>query len=486
MELTPVGFFVVLFLTPFLLLRLNLFRITKIAIFCFPLSSVGIFIYYPFPTVTISLNQYMALLLIISTTLVSILHKYKSPSLPKPLVVFSYLFVCAIILSWIPCILEWPIKFWQWQSVTPTGLYYPSWYQEYVHFSVYNLKIIYLFFSMAFFVALYKVLPLLNTRSISRIFIGSCLTMAIFGFLDLTPAASFLGFLAKHGRDVPSSPFHRIEILTPIGIPRIRGIVGEPSNLAELLLIGIGFLIVKYIRRQYVFNHKIDTGIMATFIIATFLTSSSFVLTLPIIIGYALITSTKPNIKDILRIFIIIFSLIFISFTINLIIGKSFFDVMFKTTLLKLGFSESPNTSSYFVTSLHAQWETFKQSPIIGVGWGTENLPIGFMVLLTNVGILGTSIFFILLFLVWKICRKKIQITRSDEEKTFRKGIMLAFLVFLVISFSRRGFAWTLNPVGWFLAAAMVSDYKNSIGPIKEKRKILSNENSLPGSKTGL
>lgn len=459
MEVTWIGIITIGF-TSFLLLRHKLSTVLKLAIFFLPFGTLAVINVFWQPGFGIGLDQYFAALLMLSLFVFGALHKYKGPHLPRVIKWLFFIFLFAIVISWmVPIYSSGDIKIWGF-SERDRGFS-----EALLIFSVNNItKTIYLLFSVLFFVSICKTLKLLRPLQISRIFIASCFLVAISSLLDFIPNISILWSTLMNN----ISYSRATNLITGyFGVPRISGIMAEPSHLVQFLIIGLAIIVALYINNFHIFSRKIDFIILLLLALVSILTFS------PVFIGGFLIIAVYCLIKLILcnkrrrkrALNIIGYGLMGIAVVVLILqylIGINVFQAVVLTALGKLGmFEELAGFKSTFrIQNINAALEAFKQSPLIGVGWGTLSLQVGLpLFLLATTGILGFTIFSCLLIFLLVIGVKKIKKSNSIRERALREGFLVAFLIMIgIFSITKGTIAIHYLPV-WFITAGLISSY---------------------------
>jgi len=121
-------------------------------------------------------------------------------------------------------------------------------------------------------------------------------------------------------------------------------------------------------------------------------------------------------------------------------------------------------SSTFRVQCIQATLETFRASPLFGVGWGSIDLQVGLpFLLLANIGILGFVIFVSLLFLLTSIGIQKKKRANDIREYALREGFLLAGFIMICIFSITKGTLFVHYLPIWFIAAGVIGSYNTSI-----------------------
>ena len=461
MEITWIGIIAAIVLL-FWLIRHKLTSAAKLAIFFMPFGIIAVANVHPGPGFGVGLDQYFAILLMLSLCSFWALHKYRGPHLPAPVKILLFFLLLSVLISWIPLIFNQSARIWRY---TPSD----GFFKAPLSFSIYNVtKTIYLLFSVVFFIAIYKSLNLLRPLQIARTVVISCMVITISALLDFIPG--FFVVWKALMNNISYGVFYTGLAEGPLGIPRISGLMAEPSHLIQISLLGLSIVVVFYIRGIPIFSKKIDIAILAIFTMASILTYSPvFLGGFCIVLGYCLINlMSKRSVRQRLLKGIACGS---VATYVTILILKHFIgiNVIYATVvtgLARLGMAgELAGFSSTFrVQCIQATLETFRTSPLVGVGWGGIDMQVGLpFLLLANIGILGFVIFVSLLFLLTSIGIQKKKRANDIHEYALREGFLLAGFIMMCIFSITKGTLFVHYLPIWFIAAGVIGSYNTSI-----------------------
>ena len=241
-------------------------------------------------------------------------------------------------------------------------------------------------------------------------------------------------------------------------IRRIYSVTQEPSHFVCFLLSGLPLLYVNHFYGEPLLPRKLG-NLLIFLIILTILISFSTTgvggLLIFGFISYVTLHSKNP-ITLLLR---SLFALIFI-----LIITVILYQVEFIGNFLNLIFLEKLISGSMLerLFFIEKAWYHFLDYPILGLGMGNVTSSDLLIFLLSNIGIIGTSIFLILAINLIKSLlknKKEIKLSINSESKYFSlaliDSILIAFYVQMFI-YLLMGFVWYL-PVFYIMVVFMIS-----------------------------
>lgn len=460
MEITWIGIIAAALLL-FWAIHHKLTSAVKLAIFFLPFGSIAVVNVHWGPGFGVGLDQYFAILLMVSLFSFCILLKYQGPNLPTNIKILLFFLLVSILVSWVPLIYKEPTTIWRY-TVSDGFFKVPLVY------SPQNItKTVYLLFSILFFITIHSSLNLLRPMQIVRIVIISCMAIAISGLLDFIPG--FFVVWKVMMNNASYGAFYTGLAEGPLGIPRISGLMAEPSHLIQITLFGLSMIVVFFFRGITVFSKNIDMLVMTIFIMASILTYSPvFVGGFLVILGYCLVKSmSKKHLRQ--RLFK---GIAYASVTTGVVvlilkyyIGVNVLYATVVTGLGRLGMAKelAGFSSTFRVQCIHVALETFRTSPLIGAGWGSLDLQVGLpFLLLANVGILGFVIFVSLLLSLVSIGIQKNKRANNIHEYALREGFLLAGFVIMCIFIITKGTMFGQYLPIWFIAAGMIGSYNNT------------------------
>lgn len=461
MEITWAGF-LFLPLTFFLFLpSLRLSKILFLTIFFLPFGAISV-INLPAipPGFGVGLDRYFSAILVIAVLLFPVVGKIKLESIPKKIKISFCLFFFTILASLVIPINPDGIAIWQ--RIADEFVKMPL-----VFLNRNISKTIEILFSALFFMSIYKVMPLVPPKRLTRVLILSLFVMSASAFLDFLPSMTSAWQVIKNNISHPKAVGL---VVGMFGEPRLSGLSIEPSHL--IIYAACGFSIMcGFVKNGILITNKpLDIGLLVFFSVSMFLTFSSTMVVVFLLAGIYLMYGNKflMNPKFIFSIFILfVLALIFHEIVENL------FDVLIGNALGKMGISDKYGIySEYRSFSCYAVIDVFKQSPIIGVGWGSILLPIGFpLLLLGSVGLLGTLACGYLIFSVFKSAICKLSKSNNSTERALREGLILCFSIITAMCLYTKGWQYFLFLPLVFFGASMCSNY-GKCQPVVDVKKL--------------
>lgn len=437
-------------LTFFLLLpSLRLSKLLTVTIFFLPFDAVAVANFSDIPPgFGIGLDRCFSAILVIAVLLFPVVGKLKLESIPKKIKISFCLFFLTIAASLIVPLYSNGLTIWQHGHV--------SFFRVPLAFSNRNVfKTIEILFSALFFISIYKVLPLVSAKRITNVLILSLFVMCGSAFLDFLPGMTSVWQVIKNNISHPNTIGL---VYGHFGEMRLSGLSLEPSHLIIYAACGLSIMCGFYKNRICIINRFADFCLLIFFAISVFLTFSSTMVVVFLLAGIYLMYGNKLllNPKFIFSIFI----LFVLAFIFHEMVGN-LFEVILGNALGKMGISNKYGIySEYRSFSCYAVIDVFKQSPIIGVGWGSILLPIGFpLLLLGSVGLLGTLACGYLIFSVFKSAICKLSKNNNSTERALREGLILCFSIITAMCLYTKGWQYFLFLPLVFFGASMCSNY---------------------------
>lgn len=444
----------------------KLSRLLQFAIIVLPLTTIALVNVYLTPTFSINLSQYGIILLFMFILLQKMTRKANYAPMPRELIASMLTFILFIPISWAAT--NNPNNY--------TLIYNPlSGYTKLpLIFSIQNIsKGMYTAFGFLIFIVSYKAVSAGNYRAIARTFVFSGFLMALFGLLDFV-----LPFQMEELRRIllPANAsmgaFGYGPVIALKGIHRVYGLMWEAGGLAEYLLGVIFVILPNLILNTAIFSKLKDKLLLLTIGVITILTGSTSIvvaiLLFPVMLFLMPFLSSKKKILRmwskgigiVLLLALVIWGLSFI-FPDNI---KYFYE----WTSYKLRLASEVGGGARMAGSLVLLKEIFPQSPIIGLGLGSvgtecSTYGAGIVMLLVNVGIVGTLLYLSVVFFTIKRALKMLRYDNS-ENYPFRLGFLWAFIFVVTVEFLGRGLGILSAPHLWFLAGVCIGIAKQSQG----------------------
>lgn len=266
-----------------------------------------------------------------------------------------------------------------------------------------------------------------------RIILYSALFIAcwgIFQFLCNVTGFPYPDFLLNNSGSGSASGF-RQEL--DIGIHRVSSAAVEPSMLAQSLLTLLPLTLPAWRKRGFVFSRLRDRMVAILFIVVLVLSTSStaylglVILALTYVL-YSVRTGSFSKTKAIL-----VFALI--GTLATAVITVAFISVPLVSQLLNAVLLSKASSGSGLERAMTVSlaFGYFQQYPILGIGWGSATSHDLIVKLLSNVGIVGTILFFGVMFSIVRSNWKKIS-SRNSPLDLSREVWLMSLVCFLVTS----------------------------------------------------
>jgi len=266
-----------------------------------------------------------------------------------------------------------------------------------------------------------------------RIILYSALFIAcwgIFQFVCNVTGFPYPDFLLNNSGSGSASGF-RQEL--DIGIHRVSSAAVEPSMLAQSLLTLLPLTLPAWRKRGFVFSRLRDRMVAILFIVVLVLSTSStaylglVILALTYVL-YSVRTGSFSKTKAIL-----VFALI--GTLATAVITVAFISVPLVSQLLNAVLLSKASSGSGLERAMTVSlaFGYFQQYPILGIGWGSATSHDLIVKLLSNVGIVGTILFFGVMFSIVRSNWKKIS-SRNSPLDLSREVWLMSLVCFLVTS----------------------------------------------------
>jgi hypothetical protein len=442
-----------------LICLLKLKWIIKFAIIALPLTTVALLNVYMRPTFAINLSQYGIILLFVYLMLRKIVKKEDYVSIPRILITMMSLFILFIPISWI--------------ATTDPNLYAVAYIPllgiyttTSINFSAQHIsKAIYAIFGFFVFIVSFKLLPLCNFRVIARTFVFSGFLMALFGLFDFVfpfQMEGLRGVLLPANASMGSFGYGPVIGLG--GVQRAYGLMWEAGGLAEYLLGAFFFMLSNLILGNVIFGRLKDRLLLLSLAIVTILTGSTAIVVAILLFPVMLfLIPSLPSKRRILRMWTkgigIALTLVLIIWSLSFVFPSNV-KYFSEWTLYKLKMASEIGGGAREGGSLELL-KIFPQSPVIGLGLGSVGTECsiygaGLLMLLVNVGIVGTLLY--LLVMIFTV-KTSVKMLRDDgsEIYPFRVGFLWAFVLVASIELVGRGLSILHAPHLWFLAGACIA-----------------------------
>lgn len=266
-----------------------------------------------------------------------------------------------------------------------------------------------------------------------RIILYSGLFIACWGILQFlcnVTGVSYPAFLLNNSGSASGRGF--METLTP-GVGRISSAAVEPSVLAQGLLTLLPLTLPAWRKRGYVFSRRRDRLLALFFVLVLILSTSStayigLVILALMFVLYSVRTGSFSKTKAVL-----VFALLGIAAGAVLTVAFISVPVVSQVANSVLLSKASSGSAIERTMTIVLAFGYFQKYPILGIGWGSATSHDLIVKLLSNVGIVGTVIFFCAIFSIVRSNWRKISSHNSPLELS-REAWLMSLVAFVVTS----------------------------------------------------
>ena len=272
------------------------------------------------------------------------------------------------------------------------------------------------------------------------------LLFQILTLIDYEMSINLIAFLA-YGNTFTDEIVARIDYQSFFGLKRMYTFAGEPGFSANLFVFGLGIvLVIKNIGEKHSKNFLYNSNIpsLFLFIVSIMTLSTTGILGILITILIIVFWASANKFKSLLT---ILFFLTLI--LLALAIFDDLRDYFIQNHLLKL-IGGAGSGAIRFINFQHSI-DLFMTNPLIGIGYGGHRSTTLISSLLVNLGLIGTFIFF---FMIFNIIFKNKNVILN---KSLPMGLSTALLVWTILSpISQTGVA-LLFPWLWLVIGLLMS-----------------------------
>lgn len=251
-----------------------------------------------------------------------------------------------------------------------------------------------------------------------------------------------------------------MQSISEIGVHRISSATVEPSVLAQALLTLLPLTLPAWRRRGFVFSRRRDRLVAVLFIIVLVLSTSStayigFAILALTYVVYSVRTGSFSKTKA-----FFVFALI--GTLATALVGVAFVSIPVVSEVVNsvlLSKASSGSGIERAMTIVYA-FGYFQKYPILGIGWGSATSHDVVVFLLSNVGIIGTVIFFCMIFSIVFPNWKKIS-SRNSPLELSREAWLMSLICFVLTSIPS-GFPLVFGNFWIILGMAMATACKVS------------------------
>lgn len=266
-----------------------------------------------------------------------------------------------------------------------------------------------------------------------RIILYSAIFIAcwgIFQFLCNVTGLPYPDFLLNNSGSASGQGFK--ETLSDIGIHRVSSAAVEPSVLAQALLTLLPLTLPAWRKRGFIFSRRRDRMVAVLLIIVLVLsTSSTAYIGLAILaLTYMLFAVRKGSLSKTKAVFVFALAGIFATAVVTVaFVSIPFVSELLNTVLLS---KASSGSGIERAMTISLAFGYFQKYPILGIGWGSATSHDLIVKLLSNVGIVGTVVFFCAIFSIVRSDWQKI--SSRDSPLDLSREVWLMSLVSFVLT----------------------------------------------------
>jgi hypothetical protein len=218
-----------------------------------------------------------------------------------------------------------------------------------------------------------------------------------------------------------------------IGIHRVSSAAVEPSVLAQALLTLLPLTLPAWLKRGFVFSRRRDRLVARLFIIVLFLSTSSAayvglaILALTYVV-YSVRTGSFSRTKA-----VFVFGSVGILATA--VVAVAFVSVPFVSEFVNSVLLSKASSGSGIerAMTISLAFGYFQKYPILGIGWGSATSHDVIVKLLSNVGVVGTVVFFCAIFSIVRSNWQKIS-SRNSPLELSREVWLMSLVSFVLTS----------------------------------------------------
>ncbi|ACA60192.1 O-antigen ligase family protein [Candidatus Desulforudis audaxviator] len=239
--------------------------------------------------------------------------------------------------------------------------------------------------------------------------------------------------------------------LSEFGLRRLTSVAVEPSALARYLLTCVALVSVMLVRKKSLFRWRLMQPAALVFFIMVLLLSTSTTAYVGLILLFALLLLVNvrtPTVWSKLALWLGGLLLMVLALVTAF---PNFLDVL---TVLTKGKLQTFSGQERLAVILEA-FKLFEQFPILGVGWGSTAADSLIVKLLSNAGILGSSMFFAFIVSILRTALR----AANAEPQALHNALLVSFVTALCLTLlvdMLIGFSFVFGHF-WFLAGLSLS-----------------------------
>jgi len=273
-----------------------------------------------------------------------------------------------------------------------------------------------------------------NREETERVILYSGIFLAcwgIFQFLCNITGLPYPDFLLNNSGSASGQGFR--QALKDIGVQRVSSAAVEPSVLAQALLSLLPLTVPAWLKRGFVFSRRRDRLIALLFVVVLILSTSSVAYVGLAILGLTYVVYSVRTGRFSKRKAIAVF--VPVGILATAIVAVAIISVPFVSQIADSVLLSKASSGSAIERAMTISYAFgyFQKYPILGIGWGSATSHDVIVKLLSNVGIVGTVVFFWGIFSIVRSNWRRISRGNSPLELS-REAWLMSLVSFVLTS----------------------------------------------------
>jgi hypothetical protein len=273
-----------------------------------------------------------------------------------------------------------------------------------------------------------------NREETERVILYSGIFLAcwgIFQFLCNITGLPYPDFLLNNSGSASGQGFR--QALKDIGVQRVSSASVEPSVLAQALLSLLPLTLPAWLKRGFVFSRRRDRLIALLFVVVLILSTSSVAYVGLAILGLTYVVYSVRTGRFSKRKAIAVF--VPVGILATAIVAVAIISVPFVSQIADSVLLSKASSGSAIERAMTISYAFgyFQKYPILGIGWGSATSHDVIVKLLSNVGIVGTVVFFWGIFSIVRSNWRRISRGNSPLELS-REAWLMSLVSFVLTS----------------------------------------------------
>ena len=273
-----------------------------------------------------------------------------------------------------------------------------------------------------------------NREETERVILYSGIFLAcwgIFQFLCNITGLPYPDFLLNNSGSASGQGFR--QALKDIGVQRVSSAAVEPSVLAQALLSLLPLTLPAWLKRGFVFSRRRDRLVALLFVVVLILSTSSVAYVGLAILGLTYVVYSVRTGRFSKRKAIAVF--VPVGILATAIVAVAIISVPFVSQIADSVLLSKASSGSAIERAMTISYAFgyFQKYPILGIGWGSATSHDVIVKLLSNVGIVGTVVFFWGIFSIVRSNWRRISRGNSPLELS-REAWLMSLVSFVLTS----------------------------------------------------